>query len=72
MKATIESSDPLFQQAKERRAEEGLATKQRMEVGLRLRPFGFGGDGPMTHDWASIRELACEGRGGVASLVPTE
>jgi|GEM_PF-4374782 len=39
---------------------------------FRLQPFGFGGNGPMTLDWAAIRELAYEGRGGVAPLELTE
>ncbi len=81
MKTTIEIADPLFQQAKARCVEEGMTMKQLMERGLRLaldrpeqnrvfrvEPFGFGGEGPLIHDWSVIRELAYEGRGGV---VPT-
>lgn len=82
MKTTVEIGDALFQRAKERCAQEGLTMRQLMELGLRmaldppratvafrLGRFGYGGEGARTQDWATIRELAYEGRGGA---IPNE
>jgi hypothetical protein len=80
MKTTVEIGDALFQRAKERCARDGLTMRQLMELGLRLAlepprstvafrlgPFGFGGEGARTQDWATIREMAYEGRGGAVT-----
>jgi hypothetical protein len=77
MKTTVEIPDALFRRAKQRCADRGISLRQLLEESLRftletpktserfrMKPFGFGGDGQMEHDWAAIRELIYEGRGG--------
>jgi hypothetical protein len=77
MKTTVEIADPLFRRAKKHCSERGISLRELIETGLRvtldqpkattsfrLKPFGFRGEGQLTHDWATIREMAYEGRGG--------
>ena len=77
MKTTVEIPDALFRRAKQHCSKHGIAFRALIETGLRtaldphkpatpfrLKPFGFKGDGPLTHDWPTILDLAYEGRGG--------
>jgi hypothetical protein len=77
MKTTVEISDPLFVRAKEHCAHHGISFRELVEKGIRisldgpklnqgfrLKPFGFGGEGAVTSDWETIREMIYEGRGG--------
>ena len=78
MKTTVEIPEALFRRAKQHCSEQRISFRVLVEAGLRaaldppktanpfrLKPFGFsGGDGAVTHDWSTIRELAYEGRGG--------
>jgi hypothetical protein len=77
MKTTVEIADPLFDRAKAYCSDRGVSFRELIESGLRaaldppnnstpfrLKPFGFRGEGQVVQDWATIRELAYEGRGG--------
>ena len=77
MKTTVEIPEPLFRRAKQHCSEHGISFRVLIETGLRaaldppkqetpfrLKPFGFKGEGPVIQDWATIRELIYEGRGG--------
>lgn len=77
MKTTVEIADPLFRRAKKHCSERGITLRELIDTGLRvaldqpkagalfrLKPFGFRGEGQLTHDWSTIREMAYEGRGG--------
>ncbi len=77
MKTTVEIADPLFRRAKKHCSESGISLRELIETGIRgaldhpkggapfrLKPFGFRGEGQITHDWQTIREMAYEGRGG--------
>lgn len=78
MKTTVEISEPVFRRAKQHCSEHGISMRILIETGLRaaldppktaapfrLKPFGFRGEGQVTHDWSTIREMAYEGRGGL-------
>ena len=79
MKTTVEISDPIFRRAKQHCSDRGIPLRVLIETGLRtvldppkgsaapfrVKPFGFRGEGQLTHDWKTIREMAYEGRGGV-------
>ena len=77
MKTTVQIDDSLFRATKAYCARHGLSFRQVIEAGLRLEieqdnrqsgfklgPFGFAGEGQQVQDWASIREMIYEGRGG--------
>ena len=77
MKTTVEISDPLLQRAKQHCSEHRITFRVLIETGLRaaldppktqapfrLKPFGFKGEGAIVQDWATVRELVYEGRGG--------
>ena len=79
MKTTVEIPDLLFRRAKKYCAERGIAFRQLVETGLhaaldppkpgsrfRLKPFGYAGRGQQEQDWATIRELIYQGRGGTS------
>jgi hypothetical protein len=85
MKTTVEIAGPLFDRAKAHCANRGISFRELIETGLRaaldppkakapfrLKPFGFRGEGQVVHDWAAIREMAYEGRGGTNSGVETK
>ena len=80
MKTTVEIPDLLFRRAKKHCAERGIAFRQLVETGLhaalaqakpgshfRLKTFGYAGRGQQEQDWATIRELIYQGRGGAPS-----
>jgi len=77
VKTTVEIPDSLFRSARKHCAENGITFRQLIEAGLRLaiekkkpasrfrmKPFGFRGEGQIEQDWAAIRELIYQGRGG--------
>ncbi|MCC6363955.1 MAG: hypothetical protein IT165_10545 [Bryobacterales bacterium] len=77
MKITVEISDELFRRANKHCAERGISFRELVERGLRLeldrpkttgcfrlKPFGFAGEGQQQRDWAALRELIYQERGG--------
>ncbi len=80
MKTTVEISDELLMRAKRVAADEGSTLRQLIESGLRnelgrrqghrytMQDASFGGQGVQPGvtegDWAQIRDLIYEGRGG--------
>lgn len=79
MKTTVEIPDPLFRQAKEYAARNGIPLREVFERGLetilrgsrpaarrfRLKTITTRGEGLVCEgDWGKIRSLVYEGRGG--------
>ena len=79
MKTTVKIADPLFAEAKRFASARGLTLREVFETGLRrvlqparpnakpfrLRKVTFKGRGlAVDADWAVIREMSYEGRGG--------
>jgi hypothetical protein len=74
MKMTVEVSEALLARAREHCVRHGISLSDLVEQGIRrsleddvrLKAFGFGGEGACTNDWETIRELIYEGRGGTS------